>query len=64
MAAHSRTAARARIDDLSPFAVQVAEFVLALQRGDATGYVGGGPERAGNELRVIEAILADHDRFG
>lgn len=29
-----------------------------------TGFVGTDPERADDELRVIEAVLADHDRFG
>ncbi|MFI6966393.1 phosphotransferase [Streptomyces sp. NPDC050255] len=29
-----------------------------------TGYVGTDRERADNELRVVEAVLADHDRFG
>ncbi|WP_393058769.1 aminoglycoside phosphotransferase family protein [Streptomyces sp. LN549] len=63
------TAARGRIGDLSLFAVQVAEFLLALQRCDATGgplagehswYRGASPAHYDEETRRCLAALEGH----
>ncbi|WP_240507039.1 aminoglycoside phosphotransferase family protein [Thermoactinospora rubra] len=60
------TAARARIDDMTRFAVSVAEFILALQRCDATGgpqagehswYRGASPAHYDDETRRCLAAL-------
>ncbi|MCX5140934.1 aminoglycoside phosphotransferase family protein [Streptomyces sp. NBC_00338] len=68
------TAARGRVDDLAGFAVSVAEFVLALQRCDATGgplagahsfYRGASPAHYDEETRRCLAALegrVDTDR--
>ncbi|MGP3921448.1 phosphotransferase [Nonomuraea sp. 10N515B] len=63
------TAHPARIDDMPSFAVQVAEFILALQRCDATGgppagahsfYRGASLTHYDEETRRCLAALEDH----
>jgi aminoglycoside phosphotransferase (APT) family kinase protein len=67
------TAADARIADLAGFAVAVAEFIVALQRVDASGgpragahsfYRGAAPAHYDEETRRCLAVLAGHISTG